>query len=82
MNDRQPYMRQGRCVHCNKLTSIPGEPCRYSTSGHGTMDLPPGKTCADCLHLPRCQAIFGRIPTDERCDWYPVRWIFRQVAQS
>lgn len=38
------------------------------------MDLPPGKTCADCVHCRRCTLIFGHIPEDERCDWAPSRF--------
>jgi hypothetical protein len=38
------------------------------------MELPPGKTCADCLHCPRCCAIYGHIPADEVCDFFPSRF--------
>lgn len=38
------------------------------------MDLPAGKTCADCVHSRRCCAIYGHIPEDEVCDWYPSRF--------
>lgn len=38
------------------------------------MELPEGKTCGDCLHCRRCCSIFGRIPADEVCDWYPSRF--------
>lgn len=38
------------------------------------MDLPQGKTCADCKHCRRCCAIFGHIPEDQVCDWYPSRF--------
>jgi len=40
---------------------------------HG-MNLPDGKTCGDCLHLRRCQSIYGRVPFDEVCDWAPSRF--------
>lgn len=44
------------------------------------MNLPEGKTCADCVHVRRCTGIFGVSPLDEGCDFFPVR--FReQVAQ-
>lgn len=42
------------------------------------MDLPEGKTCADCVHCHRCCAIFGHIPQDQVCDWSPSR--FRAAA--
>lgn len=38
------------------------------------MHLPDGKTCADCSHFARCNAIFGHIAADEVCDWYPSRF--------
>ena len=39
------------------------------------MDLPEGKTCADCAHCQRCCAMFGHIPGDEACDWSPSRFV-------
>lgn len=41
------------------------------------MNLPVGKTCADCAHCRRCCAIFGHIPGDEVCDFYPSRFLER-----
>jgi hypothetical protein len=41
------------------------------------MVLPAGKTCADCAHFRRCNAMFGHIAADEVCDWAPSR--FRQI---
>lgn len=38
------------------------------------MDLPEGKSCADCRHCQRCCAIFGHVPEDEVCDWFPSRF--------
>lgn len=35
------------------------------------MDLPPDRTCADCVHIKRCTAIYGHIPEDEARDWSP-----------
>lgn len=42
------------------------------------MDLPAGKTCADCVHCRRCCAIFGHIPEDQVCDWSPSRFAERK----
>jgi len=39
------------------------------------MDLPQGKTCADCAHCRRCCAMFGHIPGDEACGWSPSRFV-------
>lgn len=43
------------------------------------MDLPDGKTCADCAHLSRCLS-FGFTSSPERtsCDFFPRR--FRLAA--
>ncbi len=38
------------------------------------MNLPDGKTCGDCAHCRRCCAIFGHIPEDQVCDFYPSRF--------
>lgn len=48
----------------------------YKRQGND-MDLPEGKTCADCVHCRRCFGIFGHIPEDQACDWSPSR--FRQT---
>ncbi|WP_312929128.1 hypothetical protein [Stutzerimonas nitrititolerans] len=46
----------------------------YKRQGDSDMDLPPGKTCADCVHCRRCTLMFGHIPADESCDWSPSRF--------
>ncbi|HUS81852.1 MAG TPA: hypothetical protein VM013_01175 [Dehalococcoidia bacterium] len=43
------------------------------------MDLPEGTTCGDCGHIKRCQLIFGHVPDDTYCDWFPRR--FYRVAR-
>lgn len=58
VRDRQPYKR-GR---------LPDSKDRLE------MELPEGKTCADCIHTRRCCLIFGHIPADEVCDWHPSRY--------
>lgn len=40
------------------------------------MKLPEGKTCADCAHYKRCEALFDCPTTNTECDWAPSR--FRQ----
>lgn len=40
------------------------------------MNLPDGKTCGDCVHIERCEGIFGHTETDTVCDWFPRK--FRQ----
>lgn len=46
------------------------------------MNLPAGKTCADCVHCKRCTAMFGHIPADESCDWSPSRFRERIPATA
>lgn len=43
------------------------------------MNLPDGKTCGDCHHFSRCNAIFGHIAEDEVCDWAPSRFAAKEV---
>lgn len=57
------------------------EPMRRSNPDDG-MNLPEGKTCADCAHCRRCCAIFGHIPKDEVCDFYPSRFKEKQGGDS
>lgn len=45
-----------------------------------SMNLPDGKKCADCVHCYRCCSIFGHIPADQVCDWYPSR--FQQIKPA
>ena len=44
------------------------------------MKLPEGMTCADCIHVMRCCAMFGHIPEDEVCDFAPSRFYQRGSA--
>jgi hypothetical protein len=38
------------------------------------MRLPEGKTCGDCVHCRRCCTMFGHVPGDTSCDFYPIRF--------
>lgn len=38
------------------------------------MRLPAGKTCVDCVHCRKCCAMFGHVPADTSCDFYPSRF--------
>jgi hypothetical protein len=38
------------------------------------MNLPDGKTCGDCVHGVKCCAMFGHVPTDKYCDWFPRKF--------
>lgn len=50
------------------------EPYRRGKRPGDGMDLPEGKTCGDCVHCRRCTLMFGHIPADEVCDWFPSRF--------
>ncbi len=70
MDKRGPHIRTGRCVHCGEqIDSEYG--CRYAKE-HGTMDLPEGQTCGNCVHMPRCRWLIGAMESDQRCDWFPI----------
>lgn len=38
------------------------------------MNLPAGKTCGDCVHLPRCTWLIQATPERTDCDWFPRRF--------
>jgi hypothetical protein len=43
---------------------------------HAEMRLPDGKTCADCQHGPRCDALFGAVRRAfSSCDFWPSRFV-------
>jgi hypothetical protein len=48
---------------------------RSAISDEDGMSLPQGKTCGDCHHFRRCNAMFGHIESDEVCDWAPSRFL-------
>ena len=72
-----------RCVHCSQRDVVPGAECRYSANGHGTMDLPTGKTCGDCFHFKRtCEWLISCNPGNVTCDWYPSRFTQKQEVAN
>jgi hypothetical protein len=46
----------------------------YPKWSEPSMRLPVGKTCAQCIHLPRCVAMFGAQPENRVCDFSPSRF--------
>lgn len=38
------------------------------------MNLPDGKTCADCQHVGWCTKVYGVKPENTSCDFEPVRF--------
>jgi len=53
---------------------LAGVALNYDPADEDKMNLPPGITCGDCVHIYRCKAIFGHVETDTRCDWSPSRF--------
>lgn len=75
------------CVHCgaSKERHEGADLLCVGSAGRigrkfASLDLPDGKTCGDCAHIARCEAIFGHTATDTYCDFYPLR--FRQAAAT
>lgn len=56
------------------------QPYRRAANDHEQMNLPAGRTCADCVHCRRCTMMFGHISEDEVCDWSPSRFTRRTQA--
>lgn len=44
---------------------------------HQSMNLPNGKTCADCVHAECCMKKFGATPEKTSCGWEPI--IFKEI---
>lgn len=42
------------------------------------MQLPPGKTCADCYHLKRCTWLISVVASNTHCDWSPSRFVLAE----
>ena len=81
--EREPTLRTGRCVHCSRPKSVHAEDnCPGGNTQYATTSLPEGITCADCVHANRCCAIFGQLPEDESCQFYPVRFHEKRSKQT
>ena len=53
-----------------------GEP-NYSAE----MQLPPGKTCADCVSIRRCTAFGFSAADNAYCDFWPSRFQARRIPE-
>lgn len=54
------------CVRCDHYKA---HNCKYQC-----MDLPNGKTCADCMHSEKCAMMFHGNPQNKRCGFEPIRF--------
>jgi hypothetical protein len=46
------------------------------------MDLPDGKTCADCRHVKHCVAMYDVKPENTWCDFHPRRFRLPMAPKS
>jgi hypothetical protein len=77
--------RKVLCVYCSGLRESHHADGRCKCSGgtsYATMALADGVTCADCVHVERCCSIFGQLPEDQSCQFYPVRFLATQMRQA
>lgn len=73
--DRAPFVRRDRCVTCGQTEEAHSDGRHKAyCKGYGTKNLPEGKACGDCINIRLCNSVFGHMPADETCDWYPIRF--------
>ena len=46
------------------------------------MALPDSMTCGDCVHLPRCVAVFGSHPENTKCDFSPSKFLSKEYVRA
>lgn len=46
--------------------------CKDNNCKRQCMELPSGKTCKDCVYLPKCTAVFKSLGTDTHCRFDPI----------
>lgn len=52
------------------------ENCKHSKNCKSQcMDLPEGKTCANCVNIDWCEKVYGVKETNTKCDFEPVRFM-------
>jgi hypothetical protein len=66
------------CVHCGRDKEQHAPETLVCPDGkhvYGSMDLPAGATCGNCLHFKRtCEWLISATDNRTSCDWYPVRF--------
>lgn len=55
---------------------------QHRRNGREDMDLPPGRTCADCTHVERCRWLISVDETNTHCDWSPSRFRLPIAARA
>lgn len=45
------------------------------------MNLPAGKTCADCRNVDWCMMAYGVKPENTSCDFEPIRFREKEIAR-
>lgn len=56
-------------MECSRCDYYKAHNCK-----HQCMQLPDGKTCADCTRAERCIEMFGAAPEKTSCGWEPIRF--------
>lgn len=56
-------------MECGRCDYYKAHNCRRQC-----MDLPDGKTCADCIYVVRCTTMCGAKPENKFCGFEPVRF--------
>ena len=67
--------REGNKMECVNCDYYKAHNCM-----HQCMQLPEGKTCADCAHIDQCMMMFHGKPESTMCGWEPVR--FKEISCS
>lgn len=61
-------------MECSRCDYYKAQNCK-----HQCMDLPEGKTCADCMHLEKCVTMFHGNPGSKMCGFEPIRFRVREA---
>ncbi len=83
-------MPDSRCVECGRpkaehagdTLQCPVRRTERYNPVYASMDLPQGKTCSDCHHIRRCTLLIDVDATNTWCDWFPIRFIQKEIPSS
>ena len=76
-----------RCIECSRPKEAHAEDGNCPGSGstkYGSMDLPDGKTCGDCIHIRFCTQFLGErcLAENTQCDWFPIRFVLKPQSAN